>query len=71
VVKKFSKWKSLSAMGGEESIVLITEVIIEIRKDMGNQNTTMDMHDLWRMLITDYDNIKPNLILAQKRILDK
>lgn len=65
VVKKFSQWKQLGSVGGEMTIILITEVIIEIRKDMGNQNTKMNIDHLWGMLISDYENIREKLKIAK------
>ncbi len=67
-MKKYSYWKRNAASNGETALILFIDVIIEIRKDMGNQNTKMDMDDLLGMLIIDYDNYKPTLLEAKSKI---
>lgn len=63
VVKKFAYWKTQAAgSNGSDALVLFIDVIIEIRKDMGNQNTKMNMDDLLGMLIIDYESYKKKLI---------
>ncbi len=64
VVKALSTWKrSISESTNPHlTIMLITNIMIEIRKDMGNTNTKIGFDDIWGMLITDFEQYKAQLV---------
>jgi len=68
VVKKFSYWKRHAGENdGIGAIVVFAEIILEIRKDMGQPESKVDIDDLLGMFITDYETLKPQLIEYRSR----
>jgi hypothetical protein len=68
VLQKFSNWKRYSGeIDGISAMVMFTDILTEIRKDMGHPETKMKLDTLWGMIITDYDTIQPTLKEAAMR----
>jgi len=65
VIKKFFEWEEFSGTG-KISLRPITDVIIEMRKDMGSPKTTITTSSFLRSIVkekTEYDNLKKNGVL--------
>jgi len=54
VVKTYFDWLA-SARSGTIDMELFGDVVIAIRRDMGNSKTELTSHDFLRMLLSDFD----------------
>ena len=54
VVTTYFQWLATSRAGIVD-LELFGEVIVAIRRDMGNTKTKVTNHDVLRMMISDYD----------------
>lgn len=65
VIRKFFKWEQASS-NNENSLRPITDIIIEMRKDMGNPKTKITTDDFLKSLVRDeedYQQLKEQGIL--------
>jgi hypothetical protein len=65
VIKKFFEWEEFSG-NGKVSLRPITDVIIEMRRDMGSSKTTITTTSFLRSLIknkNEYENLRRSGVL--------
>ena len=65
VIRKFFHWEETSS-NNENSLIPITDIIIEMRKDMGNPKTKITTSDFLKSLVRDqedYQELKERGIL--------
>ena len=65
VVKTYFEWLS-TARNGTMDMELFGEVIIAIRRDMGNPDTSVTSHNFLRMILTDFDEMRAKGQLKQQ-----
>jgi len=57
VLRKFFDWTQ-AARKNQNSLTYFAELLIEIRKDMGNKNSKIDANDFLNHLLTDFEDAK-------------
>jgi len=65
VVSAYFRWIA-EARSGIMDLEKFGDIIVSIRRDMGNPNTDLQSHDILRVIITDYEKAKASGKLRQE-----
>ena len=65
VVDSYLRWMT-EARSGVVDMEKFGDIVISVRRDMGNPNTRLESHDILRMMLTDYEEAKESGALRQE-----
>ena len=65
VVDSYLRWMT-EARSGVVDMEKFGDIVISVRRDMGNPSTRLESHDILRMMLTDYEEAKESGALRQE-----